>query len=635
MRGPLGAPVPAALLLADDGAARTAYVEAAQACGLHLCPPGTRAGPGDDGGVGTLLAAARDAGATRVVVGLGGSGTNDAGAGMLAELLVGAGADPADPLVTRLVGGGDALRGLVAADLGPLAAVRRAWAEVGLVVASDLDIGLLGFHGASPGHAAAKGATPEQAQALERCLGDFAAAATAALGLDAKITAVPGAGADGGLGFALLLLGATRVPGAAAVADAVGLAGRVRAADLVVTGEGCFDWQSLRGTVVAGVARAALDVGTPAVVVAGQVSSGAARRRRSASSPPTRWPGRPPRSGAMAEPWATPWPARSGSRDLVPSTATRSSAAGVPDRSGGPGPARRRAGRWHVPWTGMQRAGRALSPSTGARGARRERELPRPEENDPMTVQDPTAQATQEQATKEHGVQLTDAAASKVEPARAGGSRRPRPAHRRPAGWLLRPALPALLRRALARRRRRRGLRRRAGRRRPDERAVPRRRRPSTSSTRSRSRASPSTTRTPAAPAPAATPSTERSRSRQKPRTRRRALLHAAGAPRVAVGSARQDGRVRIAITGSIATDHLMTFPGRFADSLVAGQAPQGVAVVPRRRPAGPARRHRARTSRSASAASACGRCWSARSATTSRVPAWLERHGVDCAVGA
>ena len=276
--GPLGAPVPAALLIVDDGAARTAYVESAQACGLHLVPAGQRApGRATTRGVGLLLRAARDAGATRVVVGLGGSGTNDAGAGMLAGLLMADGADPADPVdpvVARLAGGGEALRGLVAADLGALADLPRAWADVGLVVASDLDVGLLGFHGTSAGYAEAKGATPEQAQALERCLGDFAAAATAALGVDAKVTSVPGAGADGGLGFALLLLGATRVPGAAAVADAVGLAERVRAADLVVTGEGCFDWQSLRGRVVAEVARAALDVGTPAVVVAGQVLVG-------------------------------------------------------------------------------------------------------------------------------------------------------------------------------------------------------------------------------------------------------------------------------------------------------------------------------------------------------------------------
>ncbi len=274
--GPLGEPVPAGLLLVDEGAIRTAYVESAQACGLHLVPADRRdPGRTTTRGVGALLLAARDAGATRLVVGLGGSGTNDAGAGLLAELVTGSGRDPAaGAVVARLSAGGEALRGLAASDLGALADVRRDWAGVEVVAATDLDLGLLGFHGTSAGHAEAKGATPEQAQGLERCLGDFAAAATAALGLDPRLTAAPGAGADGGLGFALLLLGATRVPGAAAVGRAVGLADRVRAADLVVTGEGCFDWQSLRGTVVAAVADAATDVGTPVVVVAGQVLVG-------------------------------------------------------------------------------------------------------------------------------------------------------------------------------------------------------------------------------------------------------------------------------------------------------------------------------------------------------------------------
>lgn len=276
--GPLGEPVPAGLLVvpgADGGV--TAYVESAQACGLHLVPADRRdPGRTTTRGVGDLLRAALDAGARRVVVGLGGSGTNDGGAGVLAAL-----APPhvvADPVtgavVERLAAGGEALRDLTAADLAWLADVRSDWSGVDLVVASDVDIGLLGFHGASAGFAAQKGAGPEQAQALERCLGDLAAAATTALGLDPKLTATPGAGAAGGLGFGLMLLGATRVPGSTAVLEAVGLPERLRGSDLVVTGEGCFDWQSLRGKVVAGVARAAMDVGTPVVVVAGQVLVG-------------------------------------------------------------------------------------------------------------------------------------------------------------------------------------------------------------------------------------------------------------------------------------------------------------------------------------------------------------------------
>jgi glycerate kinase len=305
--GPLGEPVPAGLLVVDSppdgGSGRTVYVESAQACGLHLVPADRRdPGATSTRGVGELLLAARDTGARRVVVGLGGSATNDAGAGLLGALA----AQGAEGVGARLAAGGAALRGLEACDLGWLGEVRREWADVELVVASDVDIGLLGLHGASAGFAERKGATPEQAQGLERCLGDFAAAATSALGLPAKLTAAPGAGAAGGLGFGLLLLGAQRMPGTTAVTDAVRLDERLRRSDLVVTGEGCFDWQSLRGKVVAGVARAGIEVGTPVVVVAGQVLVG----RREAQSigvesayPVARTPAEV--AAALADPYGT------------------------------------------------------------------------------------------------------------------------------------------------------------------------------------------------------------------------------------------------------------------------------------------------------------------------------------------
>ena len=226
-------------------------------------------------GVGELITAAREAGARRIVVGLGGSGTNDAGAGMLAAL---GGPDVPDGLdratADRLRGGGAALRGLTTADLAGLAPVLEAWRDVELVVASDIDSPLLGMHGASAGFAEQKGAGPEQAQELERCLGDFAASAVRALPVPPKLAAAAGAGAAGGLGFGLLLLGATRTSGAQAVVDHVGLPARVGTVDLVITGEGTFDWQSLRGKVTTAVAKAALAVGTPTVVLAGQVKVG-------------------------------------------------------------------------------------------------------------------------------------------------------------------------------------------------------------------------------------------------------------------------------------------------------------------------------------------------------------------------
>jgi glycerate 2-kinase len=267
--GPLGDPVPATVLLAGG----TAYVESAQACGLHLVPVDRRdPGPVSSRGVGELLLAARATGAGRVVVGLGGSAGNDAGAGMLAALAAAAGAPEA--LVTRLDAGGAGLRGLARDDLAGLGEVLAGWAGTALLVASDVDSPLLGPQGASQVYGPQKGASAEQALELDAALGDFALAAVQQLDLPQKLVVQAGAGAAGGLGFGLFLLGATRESGAQAVIDAVGLPERLADCDLAVTGEGCFDWQSLRGKVVTGVARAAQRSGRPVVVLAGQVQVG-------------------------------------------------------------------------------------------------------------------------------------------------------------------------------------------------------------------------------------------------------------------------------------------------------------------------------------------------------------------------
>lgn len=271
--GPFGDPVRAGVLLTKDVAGRrTAYVESAQACGLHLVGPHRRdPWRATTAGVGALLDAARQAGAQRIVVGLGGSGTNDAGAGMLSWLAEHAGLAPDTRFGERLGRGGGALRGCSRAELVPLAGLRARWADVDLVVASDVDAPLTGFHGASAGFAEQKGATPEQAQELDRALGDFAVAAVQACGLPNRLAGQPGAGAAGGLGFGLLLLGGHRVAGTQEILDTVAMPDRLRRNDLVVTGEGCLDWQSLRGKVVSGVARAASTTGTPVIVLAGQV----------------------------------------------------------------------------------------------------------------------------------------------------------------------------------------------------------------------------------------------------------------------------------------------------------------------------------------------------------------------------
>ena len=272
---PLRRPVPAAILMVDRGVTRTAYIESAQACGLHLLCEGERNPMVTSAyGVGELIEAAVGGGATQVVVGLGGSGTNDGGAGMLAAL--GAG----DP---EALGRGGAALGELADDaLEGLSSVRERLHSVELVLATDVDSPLLGLQGASAVFAAQKGATPEMAQQLEAALGHFTEVVGRGVpvsrdllsGKEIRPEREPGAGAAGGLGYGLMLLGAHRVSGVQAVLDAVGFDALVQSADLVITGEGTFDWQSLRGKVVSGVAEAALAWARPAVVIAGQTLLG-------------------------------------------------------------------------------------------------------------------------------------------------------------------------------------------------------------------------------------------------------------------------------------------------------------------------------------------------------------------------
>lgn len=308
--GPLGRAVPAEVLLVDGVDGRTAIVESAQACGLHLVPLEERDPTRTTtAGVGDLLSAARGAGATRIVVGIGGTGTNDAGAGMLARLAADAvGEQP------RWAGGGGSLAGTTAEDLAGLVGLARAWRGVDLVAAADVDVPLLGFHGASAAFAEQKGATPEQAQQLERCLGDFAAAAEAAgpglapslLTPRPRLATAASAGAGGGLGYGLLLLGARAVSGADWAIETAGLREAAATVDLVLTGEGRFDWQSLRGKVVSGVGRACADLPTPVVVVAGQVDVG--RREAQAAGIDGAYPlarGEADLAASLADPAAT------------------------------------------------------------------------------------------------------------------------------------------------------------------------------------------------------------------------------------------------------------------------------------------------------------------------------------------
>ncbi len=272
---PLGRPIPASIFLVEAEGRHTAYIESAQACGLHLLAAGER-NPmvTTTYGVGQLIKAAVAEGAERVVVGLGGSGTNDGGAGMLAAL----GAGDADVLAV----GGARLRDVSADAVAGLARVRERLQAIELVLATDVDSPLLGLQGASAVFAAQKGATPEMAQDLESALGHFSEVVGTVIpsgtdlltGREIRLDRAPGAGAAGGLGYALLVLGGHRVSGVDVVLEAVGFEPLVEGTDLVVTGEGTLDWQSLRGKVVAGVAEAALARAKPTVVIAGQVFVG-------------------------------------------------------------------------------------------------------------------------------------------------------------------------------------------------------------------------------------------------------------------------------------------------------------------------------------------------------------------------
>lgn len=275
VEGPTGRSMPAGVLVVDHGDVRSAYVEAAQACGPDLVDA-TDGDPAHTSsfGLGELLQLALSTGPRRIVVGLGGSAVHDAGAGVLAAL--GAGER------SRLAAGGLALTDVTAADLAGLPAVVHRFRGVELGLATAASLPLLGFQGASAVEAGERGASREDAQALEAAFGHWVDVVSRVLpqprdllgGGARRLDKEPGAGAAGGIGYALLLLGARRVDGARFVADQVGLPGLVAEADLVVTGEGTYDWRSLRDSATAAVSELAMAAGVPAVALAGQVRVG-------------------------------------------------------------------------------------------------------------------------------------------------------------------------------------------------------------------------------------------------------------------------------------------------------------------------------------------------------------------------
>ena len=237
--GPLDDTVEAEWVFEPDSA--TAYLECAQACGLTLLggpPTPETALVADSSGVGQLIAEALRAGATRIVVGLGGSACTDGGQAMIAEL-------------------------------GGLDAARRQLADVELIAASDTEYPLVGPWGAARVFGPQKGADTAAVAALEVRLEAWALELEAVAGRD--VSSEPGAAAAGGIGAGLLALGGRCESGAAIIAEHTHLADDLETAEMIVTGEGRFDEQSLHGKVVGFLADAARPLGIPVIVLAGQV----------------------------------------------------------------------------------------------------------------------------------------------------------------------------------------------------------------------------------------------------------------------------------------------------------------------------------------------------------------------------
>ncbi|MFC6157657.1 glycerate kinase [Kribbella jiaozuonensis] len=234
--GPTGEPVATAYARLGD----TAVVELADVSGLVRLPEASLAPmTATSYGTGELMAAAVEAGCTRVILGIGGSASTDGGRGLV-EALTGTGLD--------------------------LGSLRRRLRGVQVVVACDVDNPLTGPRGAAAVYGPQKGATPEQVVELDGRLGEWADLVAQVTGRDLRDT--PGAGAAGGVGFAAVaLLGAELRPGIELVLEMVGFEEQLAGADLVITGEGALDEQTLHGKAVAGVAAKA--TGIPVVAVCG------------------------------------------------------------------------------------------------------------------------------------------------------------------------------------------------------------------------------------------------------------------------------------------------------------------------------------------------------------------------------
>jgi len=264
--GPMGAPLSAHWGVSGDGL--TGFIEMASASGLPLVPK-ERRDPriASTFGTGELMKAALDAGLRRLVVGIGGSATNDGGSGMARAL----GVRFLDSGDHDLPEGGAALARLARIDLSGL---DPRLAEASILVACDVDNPLCGPRGASAVYGPQKGATPEMVAELDGALAVLARVATDVTGRD--IASSPGAGAAGGLGAGLLFFTpASLRPGVSIVLETTGFETLIQDVDLVITGEGRTDFQTAMGKAPVGVAEVARRHGVPVICLSGGLGDGA------------------------------------------------------------------------------------------------------------------------------------------------------------------------------------------------------------------------------------------------------------------------------------------------------------------------------------------------------------------------
>jgi len=269
--GPTGLPVNTAFARRGD----TAIVEMANICGLQRLPGGAKS-PLDatSRGLGEVIVAALRAGCGRIVIGLGGSASTDGGAGMLTAM----GAKVLDVNGEEIPDGGAAL---ARADRLDLSALDEAVARAHFIVACDVTNPLVGASGAAHVFGPQKGANPSQVATLEAALGNWADVVTRAVG-GPDVRMQEYMGAAGGVGFATrTVLHATMRSGIDIMIELLELSQKVAAADLVITGEGSLDSQSLQGKAPIGVARLAQRNGVPVVAVCGRVSLSDEEMRKS------------------------------------------------------------------------------------------------------------------------------------------------------------------------------------------------------------------------------------------------------------------------------------------------------------------------------------------------------------------